>query len=1222
MSTAVLSKNKWPFSPQTIPGLTLWLDAADTSSIVLSGTSVTQWKDKSGNGQNVLGYAGAIGQTTLNGNNALNFGSSIMYSPNFVWNSSFTQFFVAQVATGGIIINTQNPGVAYGDYVYTANGTLLNVNNYSTNVGIQFNDAVGAGVSPVPYNQWFMFCIGYDGVSTSAVNYTLNGTTRTTTLYYGSPVSVTNPALNLYINGVPSTNLGTGVLIAEIIHFNSSINTTQRQQVEGYLAQKWGLQTLLPTKHPYSSIYNTFNPTSVSGCKLWLDASDPFASGSLPLNGTTVSTWVDKSGSGNNATSAGSSVSTSYLGLGFGGSSVFTVNGLAGTLVNTPFVVFVVETFTGSSYGFLFGDDNVNSGGSYGYSLHIGYRNTTDLAFAMYGSDLEDTNISGTGNTRIWAFYLPSSSNRNTRRNGTVDAIFSNYNQLQAFTAPVIGRVFGGNYYNGYISEILVFNQDIGLTNIQQIEGYLANKWKLQSLLPSSHPYYSLTSNPFNPTSISGCQLWLDAADSTSVTLSSGTNVSAWKDKSGNANNISLTNGTVTYVNSNNLNFQSGGILQTSNYITITSGFSFIFIVCQATALSYSFGYALACSDIAGGDTSIRFVSSTTSLGNGNSNDIGYPSGYFVNGVLTGGSPVSIPSGYNIIGVLVNNSGSTRISLSSSFYGRYFVGNIQEVIIFNSLTTSQRQQFEGYLAWKWGLQTSLPSSHPYYSAPPGIPRPLYSRSFQPVDITGCQLWLDAYDLTTLYQNTGGTTKVTAAGQQVQFWGDKSGNGRNATSSDTAMTYNTSGLSVPSIYFSGSQTTGFQLSLPVTDVTYFFVINLTIPNSSYPYVYNSHNGTSHLKQNWQYNNASQMDYSGISGISSATNPAGLTVIMTRQDTSSTGLLAGWQNGTLMGTKSMGVTGETFTSFTLGTDNGGGTLPIIGYILETIVYNSVLSTSQRQQVEAYLAWKWKIRGSLPSTHPGYILPSYSTIFTPKSVSGLTLWLDAADSSSLVMSGSNVTTWIDKSGNGYNATSTGTPTVVSNGINRLQSVSLAGSSYFTGPISITGTSLTCFAVALTTRSMPNSSSDQRLVSLENTTNVDYGRTDGTIALFNQGGSGWIGTWRVSGPIAYNAITTNVPFLAVSEYDGTNGYLWYNGNAGTLASSSSSGTFGITKYGIGTQANPTIEYWNGTIAEIIIYNSALTTSQRQQVEGYLSWKWGLQSSLPSTHAFAKISP
>lgn len=46
-------------------------------------------------------------------------------------------------------------------------------------------------------------------------------------------------------------------------------------------------------------------------------------------------------------------------------------------------------------------------------------------------------------------------------------------------------------------------------------------------------------------------------------------------------------------------------------------------------------------------------------------------------------------------------------------------GYIGEVRYFSaSLSTSDVFKEEGYLAWKWGLQANLPSSHPYKNAPP------------------------------------------------------------------------------------------------------------------------------------------------------------------------------------------------------------------------------------------------------------------------------------------------------------------------------------------------------------------------------------------------------------------------------------------------------------------------------------------------------------------------
>jgi hypothetical protein len=48
-----------------------------------------------------------------------------------------------------------------------------------------------------------------------------------------------------------------------------------------------------------------------------------------------------------------------------------------------------------------------------------------------------------------------------------------------------------------------------------------------------------------------------------------------------------------------------------------------------------------------------------------------------------------------------------------------FVGYAKEIIFYNTvLSTLNRQKIEGYLAWKWGIQASLPAGHPHKSSAP------------------------------------------------------------------------------------------------------------------------------------------------------------------------------------------------------------------------------------------------------------------------------------------------------------------------------------------------------------------------------------------------------------------------------------------------------------------------------------------------------------------------
>jgi hypothetical protein len=47
-----------------------------------------------------------------------------------------------------------------------------------------------------------------------------------------------------------------------------------------------------------------------------------------------------------------------------------------------------------------------------------------------------------------------------------------------------------------------------------------------------------------------------------------------------------------------------------------------------------------------------------------------------------------------------------------------------------------------------------------------------------------------------------------------------------------------------------------------------------------------------------------------------------------------------------------------------------------------------------------------------------------------------------------------------------------------------------------------------------------------------------------------------------------------------------------------------------------------NTSISEFIIYNKTLTNTERQQIEGYLAWKWEFEANLPSDHPYRNEAP
>ena len=48
----------------------------------------------------------------------------------------------------------------------------------------------------------------------------------------------------------------------------------------------------------------------------------------------------------------------------------------------------------------------------------------------------------------------------------------------------------------------------------------------------------------------------------------------------------------------------------------------------------------------------------------------------------------------------------------------------------------------------------------------------------------------------------------------------------------------------------------------------------------------------------------------------------------------------------------------------------------------------------------------------------------------------------------------------------------------------------------------------------------------------------------------------------------------------------------------------------------------WSGNIFELVVGRGTLSDADRQRIEGYLSWKWGLEDNLPSDHPYKTFPP
>ena len=244
-----------------------------------------------------------------------------------------------------------------------------------------------------------------------------------------------------------------------------------------------------------------FSPTDLSNLQIWYDGADPLGTGTAPANGTSITTWADKSGQNNNATAP---VAASYVidangnYLNFNGTSTYYNIASGAFIANQYFTVFVVERLqinTGNLINFVSGSNNaVNTN----LLLRYTSANATGMNVAYYsGVNLQASTVpayttAGNQPTRVWSFTQKASF-LGMYLNGALLASNANNTLLGSWNGPSIGRdsEFVGRYYGGHMKEILFFTGDMSTDDRQKMEGYLAWKWGLQDNLPAAHPYKS-----------------------------------------------------------------------------------------------------------------------------------------------------------------------------------------------------------------------------------------------------------------------------------------------------------------------------------------------------------------------------------------------------------------------------------------------------------------------------------------------------------------------------------------------------------------------------------------------------------------------------------------------------------------------------------------------------------------------------------------------------------
>lgn len=236
-----------------------------------------------------------------------------------------------------------------------------------------------------------------------------------------------------------------------------------------------------------------------------------------------------------------------------------------------------------------------------------------------------------------------------------------------------------------------------------------------------------------------------------------------------------------------------------------------------------------------------------------------------------------------------------------------------------------------------------------------------------------------------------------------------------------------------------------------------------------------------------------------------------------------------------------------------------------------------------------------------------------FTPSDISGLAAWWDASDTATITESSGAVSQWSDKSGNARHLTqSTGSkkPTTGTRTKNSLNVIDFDGSDdqFIASTFFYALGSLTAFVVFLVdadpTQTLSTLISEHANGANGNEYTLRYKASNLNVALTAGASPNYELDTATGDPTdgSYHTAIWNDTTLAVT----------YNLDSQTAGTQSytRSGSFAPANFSVGGAdllAGNSPRAHNGTIAEIIIYDSSLSGTDTTRVKTYLTAKWAL---------------
>lgn len=231
-----------PLPPVANPSL--WFDASYAASLTFSsGSSVSGLSDLSGNGRNALQVTAAQQPTLVT--NVFGTKPALLFdnvNDNLAFSlttgSALTAFLVVKFATDRTTTSDSQVIGSTSNYFYFGNltggigGEVMSwISNTAGNIGGYYSSST----VPAGNHQFTLQASTYAGTIR-------RNKAAVATTVYSDGFEASNYPANWTSLGGDGVNIGpANAYIAEVLIYNSSLNTTDRDTVENYLATKWGL---------------------------------------------------------------------------------------------------------------------------------------------------------------------------------------------------------------------------------------------------------------------------------------------------------------------------------------------------------------------------------------------------------------------------------------------------------------------------------------------------------------------------------------------------------------------------------------------------------------------------------------------------------------------------------------------------------------------------------------------------------------------------------------------------------------------------------------------------------------------------------------------------------------------------------------------------------------------------------------------------------------------